>query len=66
LVFDDSFEHEVWNESTERRLVLLFDIFHPDLTDVEQCALKFLAGQWRNTAMRQAVAKTLVTAGSDA
>ena len=33
LLFDDSFEHEVWhyNERNESRLVLLFDFRHPDL-----------------------------------
>jgi aspartate beta-hydroxylase len=31
VVFDDSFEHEVWNSADEPRIVLLFDIVHPDL-----------------------------------
>ena len=31
IVFDDSFEHEVWNRSTEPRIVLLFDIVHPEI-----------------------------------
>ena len=31
LVFDDSFEHEVWNKSSQPRVVLLFDIVHPML-----------------------------------
>ena len=31
LVFDDSFEHEVWNEADEPRIVLLFDVIHPGL-----------------------------------
>jgi aspartyl/asparaginyl beta-hydroxylase (cupin superfamily) len=35
LIFDDSFEHEVWNDSQARRVVLIFDIFHPDLSDDE-------------------------------
>ena len=29
LVFDDSFEHEAWNESDEDRLVLMLDIVNP-------------------------------------
>ena len=33
LVFDDSFEHEVWNESDGVRVVLLFDINHPELDE---------------------------------
>jgi aspartate beta-hydroxylase len=31
LVFDDSFEHEVWNRSQEDRLVFILDIRHPDI-----------------------------------
>ena len=34
-VFDDSFEHEVWNRGTSTRYVLLLDVYHPDLTDDE-------------------------------
>ncbi|CPV55717.1 aspartyl/asparaginyl beta-hydroxylase-like dioxygenase [Mycobacteroides abscessus subsp. abscessus] len=29
LVFDDGFEHEVWHEGTEPRVVLLLDVSHP-------------------------------------
>ena len=32
MIFDDSFEHEVWNEGNSSRLVLIVDIWHPDLT----------------------------------
>ena len=32
LVFDDSFEHEVWHESSQARIVLILDLNHPDLT----------------------------------
>lgn len=31
LVFDDSWEHEVWNDSPIPRSVLIVDIVHPDL-----------------------------------
>ncbi|MCB5909695.1 aspartyl/asparaginyl beta-hydroxylase domain-containing protein [Streptomyces pinistramenti] len=31
LVFDDSFEHEVWHEGTEPRVVLLLDVSHHEL-----------------------------------
>jgi aspartate beta-hydroxylase len=31
VVFDDSFEHEVWNLGQEPRVVLLFDVPHPAL-----------------------------------
>jgi aspartyl/asparaginyl beta-hydroxylase (cupin superfamily) len=42
LVFDDSFLHFAWNNGGGRRVVLLWDIWHPDLTEVEACALKVL------------------------
>ncbi len=31
LVFDDSFEHEVWHDGEAPRVVLLLDVSHPDL-----------------------------------
>jgi beta-hydroxylase len=30
VVFDDSFEHEAWNKSDEKRVVLMFDIPNPN------------------------------------
>ena len=30
VVFDDSFEHEAWNKSEEKRVVLMFDIPNPN------------------------------------
>lgn len=32
LIFDDSIEHEAWNNSNQERVVLLFDIWRPELT----------------------------------
>uniref|UniRef100_A0A7M6DQ88 Aspartyl/asparaginy/proline hydroxylase domain-containing protein n=2 Tax=Clytia hemisphaerica TaxID=252671 RepID=A0A7M6DQ88_9CNID len=31
LIFDDSFDHEVWHRGTESRLILIIDFWHPDL-----------------------------------
>ncbi|WP_052069496.1 aspartyl/asparaginyl beta-hydroxylase domain-containing protein [Streptacidiphilus albus] len=42
FVFDDSYVHEVWNESRSGRAVLLFDIWHPELTEIEVQALSYL------------------------
>ena len=39
MIFDDSFEHEVWNRTDETRLVLLVDLWHPDFTETERTAL---------------------------
>ena len=35
-VFDDSIEHEAWNASRETRVILLFDIWRPELTEEER------------------------------
>lgn len=35
-LFDDTIEHEAWNESNEVRVVLLFEIWRPELTDEER------------------------------
>ena len=35
LVLDDSFEHEVWNDSNQSRSVLIVDLWHPDFSDKE-------------------------------
>jgi hypothetical protein len=32
LVLDDSYDHQVWNETNETRVVLLVDLWHPDVT----------------------------------
>jgi len=42
LVFDDSFEHEAWHAGAETRFVLIFDVWHPDLSDEEVRFLAFL------------------------
>ncbi|KDR14347.1 Aspartyl/asparaginyl beta-hydroxylase [Zootermopsis nevadensis] len=36
FVFDDSFEHEVWHNGTTTRLVLIVDVWHPELTEDEK------------------------------
>lgn len=39
LIFDDSFEHEVWHEGQGLRLVLIVDIWHPDLSEHQRRSL---------------------------
>ena len=46
MIFDDSFEHEAWNDSDSVRAVLLFEIWRPELSEDERTAL---------TAMYEAV-----------
>jgi aspartyl/asparaginyl beta-hydroxylase (cupin superfamily) len=36
LVFDDTIEHEAWNESEEDRVVLIFGIWRPELSGQER------------------------------
>jgi aspartate beta-hydroxylase len=42
VVFDDTFEHEAWNRSDQVRVVLIFDVWNPHLTDVEREAMREL------------------------
>lgn len=39
LIFDDSFEHEAWNRSDQTRVVLLFEIWRPEISPQERAAL---------------------------
>lgn len=39
LIFDDSFEHEAWNRSNERRIILLFEVWRPEISETERSAL---------------------------
>ena len=35
-VFDDTIEHEAWNDSDRTRVILLFDVWRPELTEEER------------------------------
>jgi aspartyl/asparaginyl beta-hydroxylase (cupin superfamily) len=39
LIFDDTIEHEAWNDSQEDRIVLIFDIWRPELSEDERRAV---------------------------
>jgi hypothetical protein len=39
IVFDDSFAHEVWNDSDRGGIVLVLDLWHPDLSEDEVALL---------------------------
>ena len=39
-VFDDSFDHEVWNGCSAPRAVLLIDVWHPELSLQEREAVR--------------------------
>jgi aspartyl/asparaginyl beta-hydroxylase (cupin superfamily) len=42
MLFDDSIEHEAWNDGDSVRAVLLFEIWRPELSAQEQAALTAL------------------------
>ena len=42
LVFDDTIEHEAWNDSDELRAVLIVDIWNPFLTSTERDLVRVL------------------------
>ncbi len=44
MIFDDSIEHEAWNNSDRTRVVLLFDIWRPELSDEERHLVAALLG----------------------
>jgi aspartyl/asparaginyl beta-hydroxylase (cupin superfamily) len=44
FVFDDTIEHEALNPSDELRVVFIFDVWHPDLSEVERNAVAALIG----------------------
>ncbi len=47
-VFDDTIEHEAWNQSDELRVVLIFDVWHPHLTTAERALISAMAGAFED------------------
>lgn len=53
VVFDDTYEHEAWNRSDRTRVVLIFDIWNPYLTEAERAAVELIVpamGDFRKAA----------------
>ena len=42
LIFDDSMEHEAWNRSNRQRIILLFEVWRPEIGDGDREALTLL------------------------
>ena len=42
LIFDDSMEHEAWNRSDRQRIILLFEIWRPEIGGADREALTLL------------------------
>ena len=64
LVFHDACEHETWNDSEQRRVVLIVDLWHPDLTAEEREAIRacFRKKEIRAALMRMRVPPELQAA----
>ena len=39
MVFDDTWQHSAWNNSDSPRVVLIFEVWHPSLSDSEKAAV---------------------------
>ena len=56
FAFDDSFEHEAWHNGDRTRIVLVFDVWHPDLHDREVQFLSMLQRSRLRAEMKRAEA----------
>jgi hypothetical protein len=53
LIFDDTIEHEAYNDSDELRVVLIFDLWNPLLTPAEREIVVSLAAAARTFSQVQ-------------
>eukprot|EP01043_Picozoa_sp_COSAG02_P036365 COSAG02_NODE_2658_length_8313_cov_3.830411_8_plen_587_part_00 len=53
LLFDDSFEHEVWNDAGTTRAVLIVDLWHPELDEDARAAVRKHFGTGAGTTAEQ-------------
>jgi aspartyl/asparaginyl beta-hydroxylase (cupin superfamily) len=42
LIFDDTIEHEAWNDSAQDRIILIFDVWRPELSEDERRAVTMM------------------------
>nr|WP_246328912.1 aspartyl/asparaginyl beta-hydroxylase domain-containing protein [Brevundimonas lenta] len=47
-VFDDTIEHEAWNDADEMRVILIFDVWNPYLSDGEKTLITAMMKAQRN------------------
>ena len=47
MIFDDTIEHEAYNDSDELRVVLIFDLWNPLLAPAEREVVRALAAAAR-------------------
>lgn len=55
LVLDDAYRHGVWNETDAARVVLLVDMWHPDVTTTERTEIVEMFTTAEKERLRQAV-----------
>ena len=58
LLFEDAYRHEVWNNSDVRRIVMIVDFWHPDLTEIE---VRALTAGFRKSDVRQIFLRKRIT-----
>ncbi|WOJ92361.1 aspartyl/asparaginyl beta-hydroxylase domain-containing protein [Congregibacter variabilis] len=46
--FDDTIEHEAWNDADQTRVIMIFDIWNPLLTEAERSMVSALLGTHRD------------------
>ena len=62
VVFDDSFIHEAWNYGNKSRFVLIFDIYHPELSSNEIEFLELIQNVYETNLLKKA--KIMVNNGN--
>ena len=63
LIFDDSFEHEAWNRGDRTRVVLITEVWNPELTDVERAGVGMImaaADDW-NRQLQELLPRDLLS-----
>ena len=48
VAFDDTYEHEAWNRGPDTRVVLIVDVWNPQLTAAERDAVTVIVGAMRD------------------
>lgn len=48
MIFDDTMEHEAWNDSDQPRIILLGDLWRPELSAIERRAIATLTRRTNN------------------
>jgi aspartyl/asparaginyl beta-hydroxylase (cupin superfamily) len=55
-VFDDTIEHEAWNDADETRVILIFDIWNPLLSATERELISAMLREHRQWLAQPATA----------